>query len=90
MQNIAALPYKLFPNPFKNEIQVSYNLPEKTNVTISLYDANGVKLTTLVSEEQSGNRTAFQDVSKYAQLPGVYLLKIQLGDKIYTEKLLKQ
>jgi hypothetical protein len=89
MQNIAASPYRIFPNPFKNEIQVSCNLPEKTNVTISLYDVNGIKLTTLVSKEQSGNYTVSQDVSKYAQLPGIYLLKIQLGDKVYTEKLVK-
>lgn len=89
MQNIAASPYKVFPNPFKNEIRMSYNLPEKMNVAISLYDANGAKLVTLVSEDQSGNQIVSQDVSKYAQLPGVYILKIQLGGKVYTEKLMK-
>lgn len=88
--DLTATTYKVFPNPFKDEIQVSYYLSEKTNVTIALYSSNGTKLTTLVSGKvQNGDNFVSKNVAKYTQSPGIYLLKIQLGDKVYTEKIVK-
>ena len=85
-----ALSYQVSPNPFRNEIQITYTLPEKALVTIALYTSGGSELTTLVSQQlQSGTQTVSKDVSQYAKLPGVYLLKLTVGDKTYTEKLLK-
>jgi len=82
--------YTVFPNPFRDELQLTYSLPEKALVTVELYASGGSKLVTLVSNQlQSGTQTISQDVSKYAQLPGVYLLKITVGDKTYTEKIVK-
>ena len=81
--------YNVFPNPFQNEIQLSYSLPEKTQVTVELYGPGGTKLVTLVSQTQNGNQTISKNVSKYAKLPGVYLLKITVGNNTYTEKLVK-
>jgi hypothetical protein len=88
--DLTAAAYKVFPNPFKDVIQLRYSLPEKTNVTIALYSSNGTKLTTLVSgKAQSGDNFVSQNVAKYTASPGIYLLKIQLGDKVYNEKLVK-
>jgi hypothetical protein len=85
-----AFSYSVSPNPFRNEIQVTYTLAEKSLVTIALYASGGAELTTLVPQQvQSGSQTVSKDVSQYAKLPGVYLLKITAGDKVYTEKLLK-
>lgn len=81
--------YHVFPNPFRDEIQLTYTLPEKAFVTVALYAPGGAKLTTFVSQEQSGAQSLSQNVARYAQLPGVYLLKITVGDKMYTEKLVK-
>jgi len=82
--------YQVSPNPFRNEIQLTYTLTGKELVTVELYDSSGgAKLTTLVSQVQSGAQTLSKDVSKYAKFPGVYVLKITVGNKIYTEKLLK-
>ena len=81
--------FQVFPNPFRDEIQVTYTLTEKALVTVGLYAPGGAKLTTLVSQVQSGTQTLSRDVSKYAQQPGVYLLKVTVGDKTYTEKLVK-
>jgi hypothetical protein len=81
--------YKVFPNPFQNEIQLSYSLSERTQVTVELYGPGGTKLVTLVSQTQNGNQTISKNVSKYAKLPGVYLLKITAGNSTYTEKLVK-
>ena len=82
--------YQVSPNPFRDEIQINYTVSGKDLVTVELYDASGgSKLATLASQVQSGAQTVSKDVSKYVKLPGVYLLKITVGDKVYTEKLLK-
>ena len=86
----AELSYQVYPNPFRDNIQVTYSLSEKAIVTVELFASGGAKLVTLVSkQEQSGTQTISQDVSKYAKQPGVYLLKITIGDKTYTEKIVK-
>jgi hypothetical protein len=82
--------YKVFPNPFQDEVQLTYFLPEKTNVTVTLYNSNGAKLTDLISNEtQVGSNSVSKNVARYTRAPGVYLLKIQFGSNIYTEKLVK-
>jgi hypothetical protein len=82
--------YQVYPNPFKDNIKLTYSFPEKANVTVELYTSGGSKLVTLVAnQEQSGTQTLSQDLSKYTQQPGVYLLKITVGDNTYTEKLVK-
>jgi len=85
-----AFSYQVSPNPFRDEIQLTYTVTGKNLVTVELYDAaGGTKLATLASQVQSGAQSLSKDVSKYAKLPGVYLLKIIVGSKVYTEKLLK-
>lgn len=82
--------YNVYPNPFKNEVQLSYYLPEETTVTIELYDARGAKLTSLVSNQlQSGNNSIKKDVAQFTQTADVYLLVMKFGNKTYTEKLIK-
>jgi len=82
--------YQIFPNPFRDNIQIAYSLPEQAVVTIELFAFGGAKLVTLVSnQEQSGTQEISQNLSQYTQQPGVYLLKITIGDKTYNEKLVK-
>ena len=88
--DINAIACQVFPNPFQNELQITYSVMEKALVTVELYSSSGSKLATLVANElQSGTQTLTQDVSKYTQQGGVYLLKITIGDKTYAEKLVK-
>ena len=92
IQSPAANPLsvQVFPNPFRDELQLTYSLPEKALVTVALYAPDGSKSVTLVSDQlQSGTQTLSRNVSKYTQQPGVYFLKITVGDKTYTEKLVK-
>ena len=85
-----AIAYKVFPNPFRDNIELSYDLPKETLVKIELFDSRGTKLSTLVSQTQSGSISFTKDVSQYTQLQGTYFLKLQFGNKVYTEKLLKK
>jgi hypothetical protein len=82
--------YQVFPNPFKGELQFTYSLSEPAFVTAVLLTSDGAQLVTLVSgQQESGQHSIVNDVSKYTQLPGVYLLKITVGNKTFTEKLVK-
>ena len=86
----SSMEYKVLPNPFRGNLEVSYVLPKETKVIIDLYDSRGSKLTTLVSQTQSGSVSFTKDVSKYTSAQGTYFLKMQFGDKVYTEKLLRK
>ena len=90
IQSIAdSFSYQVAPNPFKDKIQLTYTVTGKELVTVALYASDGSKLTTLLSQVQSGAQSLSKDVSKYAQTPGVYLLRMTVGDKVYTEKLVR-
>jgi len=81
---------QVYPNPFKDELQLNYTVSGKASVTVALYSPSGTQLATLVSNQvQSGSQTISRNVSKYTQQSGIYLLKITIGDKTYTEKLVK-
>jgi len=86
-----AFAFQVFPNPFKDNLSVTFTLAESAQVTVALYTSDGANLTTLISNKllQSGTQTISQDVSKFAQQAGVYLLKISIGDKTFTEKVVK-
>ncbi|HEU4365582.1 MAG TPA: SBBP repeat-containing protein [Candidatus Krumholzibacteria bacterium] len=40
-----------FPNPFNPRTTVSYTVPSRGNVTVSIYDARGARVATLVDDE---------------------------------------
>ncbi|GHV07556.1 hypothetical protein FACS1894160_0340 [Bacteroidia bacterium] len=83
--------YNVSPNPFTEEINLNYSLPEATKVNIELFDAKGAKIVTLVSNEvQTGAISVSKNVAQYTSAPGVYVLKIKIGNKTYTEKIVKK
>jgi hypothetical protein len=88
---IGEVSYKVLQNPFKDEVQLSYTISGEANVNIDLYASNGAKIATLISNQvQSGSLSIAKDVTSVASVPGIYFLKIKIGDKVYTEKLIKK
>jgi hypothetical protein len=89
IDNLGKIDYKILQNPFKEEISMTYYLPNTEDVTIDLLNASGVKIANLVSGKKSGSQVFTQNVASYTPTAGVYLLKLKFGDKVYTEKLVK-
>jgi hypothetical protein len=87
--NLGDINFKILKNPFKEEISITYYLPDTEDVTIDLLNASGVKIANLVSGKKSGSQVFTQNVAAYTSAAGVYLLKLKFGDKVYTEKLVK-
>jgi hypothetical protein len=68
--------YQSRPNPAKGTAIIAFDLPEETNVTLTVYDLTGRKVTTVVDETLTvGNHE--RTVSGLA--PGVYVYKLSAG-----------
>ena len=76
-----------YPNPFNPATTISFSIPQKSFVTIKIYDVLGNEITTLVNaEKQSGNYNIKFDGSRLAS--GIYFYRMQAGKFISTKKLI--
>ncbi|MBO6571526.1 MAG: T9SS type A sorting domain-containing protein [Balneola sp.] len=75
-----------YPNPFNPSTSITYKVPETANVTITLYDMLGRKLSTLVNERKTaGSYQITLDMSSYSS--GIYLYRMQSGTFVKTRRL---
>ncbi len=79
------------PNPFKSDVKISYQLPARTNVRLSIYDATGRLVTTLVNRaEEPGLKTVIwtgKTRSGGSIASGVYFYRLETKDQTLTRKL---
>jgi hypothetical protein len=76
---------EVFPNPFNSTTTIRFDLPEKTPVRITLHDAAGRQVQTILDRElAAGSREA---VIQGDALPaGVYLVKLHAGEAARNAK----
>lgn len=75
-----------YPNPFNPITRIKYDLPDKSDVEIKVYDILGEQVRTLVNEQQEAGRYEVKfDASNLAS--GVYLYRINAGSYIDTKKM---
>ncbi len=80
---------KNYPNPFSDETVLEYNLAEKTNVSISIFNVTGKSVWEFEQSEMSEG--THQTIFKADNLPnGIYYCKIVAGDNTKTTKLVLQ
>ena len=72
-----------YPNPFNPVTQIRYNLPEKSNVTLLIYDILGREVATLLNGKlESGYHSVMwngQNKMRQAVGAGMYFYSIQAG-----------
>jgi hypothetical protein len=80
-----------YPNPFNAETQITYRLPEPSEVTLEIYNMLGNKVRTLISSKQSGGiyNVPWNAMDDYGRkvASGIYMYRIHVvgRTKIYTE-----
>ncbi|HLN74837.1 MAG TPA: family 16 glycosylhydrolase [Prolixibacteraceae bacterium] len=78
-----------FPNPFYPKTTISFNVPTKSFVSLKVFNANGMEVSTLASGElTAGNHERQWDASGLPS--GIYYYRLQAGDLMETKKLLVQ
>jgi sialate O-acetylesterase len=76
-----------YPNPFNPATKINYSIPEKTHVSLKVFDILGKQVATLVNKEQSAGYYKIEfDASKFAS--GVYFYKLHAGDFIENRKMI--
>lgn len=79
---------KVFPNPTTGEVTINLDLSEQEQVNFQIYDNSG-RLINRVNKGMlaSGNHVEYLDLSALSS--GVYHLRIQAGDYLINQKIVK-
>jgi len=75
----------VYPNPFSNTTNIAINLSETSDVQISVVDMSGKVAMTKLYANQNGYFNIQMDAS--ALPTGMYVLKINAGDRYTTERI---
>lgn len=82
--------YACYPNPFRRSTQIGFSLPSALHVSLSVYDAAGRRIATLVDQtKDAGYNTILWNGRNQYGTPvgsGVYFLRLRAGDRILTRK----
>lgn len=79
--------FLIYPNPFSDHAQLLIDLKVKGKVVFQIFDMNG-KLCREQSETVVTTGPQFIIIKKEALAKGMYILRFQNGDEIYSSKLL--
>ncbi len=82
--------FKVYPNPYTGETKIAYILHEQANVLLEVYNVLGKKVQVLVNEPQNtGKHQIDFSTNDLGYSPGVYILKLRVGDTLYMKKLME-
>jgi hypothetical protein len=92
--NMLNLSVSVFPNPFVNDLMISYNLPQTTLVKVELFNILGIKICDIVNEKQQKGAYKLNwhpaDNNRLKLKPGIYILKISTGKDVKTLNIIKK
>jgi hypothetical protein len=80
-----------YPNPFNPETKITFDLPVRTDLTITIFNTLGQKVRTLFSDAKpAGSHTLLWDGSNDQGITvssGIYIYTIQAGDFVQSRKM---
>ena len=78
---------KIYPNPFNQTTQISFDVQKNCYVTLKVYDVLGRLLSTLVNRNMNEGRYKVQFNGKGLS-SGIYLYRIEMGNVSETRIML--
>lgn len=78
----------VFPNPFKNEINVTYQVNTESKARLFIYNAAG----SMVLQKDLGvkQQGTYLEVVRLEAVPGQYIVRLVIGDDAYAKIIIKQ
>lgn len=79
--------YHNFPNPFNPTTNIKFDVPELSNVKISIYDISGKEVASLVNKQMSaGSYTADWNATNFSS--GIYFYRMTTDKFVETRKMM--
>ena len=80
---------KVFPNPVADEFVLQYSLSQEASVQIDLFDVAGNKIGNMLNNvsQPTGKYSLGIHTDQYNLAAGIYLVSINIGGKVTTQKL---
>ena len=75
----------VYPNPAQNQVNIDLNMEQNENVEVSIINTVGQVVINKQFGNMNGANTLSIDLENMSQ--GIYFVKIQVGNKIYTKPL---
>jgi hypothetical protein len=78
--------YQNYPNPFNPTTEISFSLPNASDVKLEVYNIMGQKVAVVVDEYlQAGEHTALWDAGSFSS--GVYFYRFEAGEFVESRKM---
>ncbi len=92
--NIIITELKAFPNPFQEEIHLSFNLSQEEKTTVEIFNIQGQRVHTLLSEivPEGEHRVLWdgKDQNGQSLSSGIYLIRLRAGKALINQKVILQ
>lgn len=80
-----------FPNPAITSTTIAYTLSDRATVSLRVIDLAGKQLAVLVKQEQAaGRQEIYWEFAKSNITSGMYILVLQVENKVYSRKMIVQ
>ena len=83
------LDFQYFPNPFQDEFDVKFNLPESSNVSIDLYDLQGKKVENMLQNQRFTEGVQQVSIKPNVNVKGLYYLQLRTDKLTIFKKIVK-
>lgn len=87
-QSIGNLKMQLAPNPGKGNINIYFNLSEKTDVQLSISDETGITIETKIFKDQQAGNHHIEQLIPNIRHSGFYLITIKTKNEMATQKII--
>ena len=81
-----------YPNPFNPETTIKYQLPEKSFITLKIYNIHGQEIKTLINDEKpAGYHSINWDATNNYGIKvssGIYIYQLNAGNFTQTKKMI--